>query len=176
LKIDLEINVYIIHKMVNYENGKIYKIVCNATGKQYIGSTTKTLDERLKRHWIGYLRFIQKKWFVCCSSLEILKGGDFCIHLIEECSCKTKNELLARERFYIENTECVNKNLPLRTKDEAKNYNKIYYEKNKEKLAEKHKINYDRNKEKILESQRLRYKNEAIARIRVEKENLKVPK
>ena len=27
--------------MVNYENGKIYKIVCNETGSIYIGSTAQ---------------------------------------------------------------------------------------------------------------------------------------
>jgi predicted GIY-YIG superfamily endonuclease len=37
--------------MVNYNNGKIYKIVCNKTGLIYIGSTTKnTIQTRLKEH------------------------------------------------------------------------------------------------------------------------------
>ena len=36
--------------MVNYANGKIYRIVCNTTGKQYIGSTTRPLSERLNGH------------------------------------------------------------------------------------------------------------------------------
>ena len=38
------------NKTSNYSQGKIYKIVCNKTGLIYIGSTYRTLDERLKRH------------------------------------------------------------------------------------------------------------------------------
>mmetsp|Transcript_32665 Transcript_32665/g.38319 ORF Transcript_32665/g.38319 Transcript_32665/m.38319 type:complete len:103 (+) Transcript_32665:95-403(+) len=36
--------------MVNYKNGKIYKIVCNETNEIYIGSTTQTLTDRLCQH------------------------------------------------------------------------------------------------------------------------------
>ena len=43
--------------MVNYEKGKIYKIVCNTTGEIYIGSTTKqTLAQRLSQHVSQYKR------------------------------------------------------------------------------------------------------------------------
>ena len=33
-----------------YEEGKIYKVVCNITGEEYYGSTIKTLKERLRLH------------------------------------------------------------------------------------------------------------------------------
>ena len=37
--------------MVNYQLGKIYKIVCNETGEMYIGSTCEpTLARRLATH------------------------------------------------------------------------------------------------------------------------------
>jgi hypothetical protein len=36
--------------MPNYANGKIYKIVCNITGEQYIGATTQKLSQRLTCH------------------------------------------------------------------------------------------------------------------------------
>ena len=36
--------------MVNYQNAKIYRIVCNVTGKQYIGSTVSNLSTRLSQH------------------------------------------------------------------------------------------------------------------------------
>ena len=36
--------------MVNYSNGKIYKIVSNNTDKIYIGSTTVKLAVRKARH------------------------------------------------------------------------------------------------------------------------------
>jgi hypothetical protein len=33
-----------------YENGKIYQLVCNITGKKYIGSTVLSLSSRLSTH------------------------------------------------------------------------------------------------------------------------------
>ncbi len=53
-------------------------------------------------------------------------------------------ELQQRERFYIENNECVNKVIPLRTKkqynennkEKISDYNKEYYQDNKDKKAE----------------------------------------
>ena len=40
--------------MNKYHNGKIYKIVDNAYTKQYIGSTTESLSQRMTRHRSGY--------------------------------------------------------------------------------------------------------------------------
>ena len=40
--------------MVNYTNGKIYKIVCLTTNQIYIGSTTKPLSTRLANHRADY--------------------------------------------------------------------------------------------------------------------------
>jgi hypothetical protein len=98
--------------MVNYENGKIYRIICNVTGKQYIGATTTTLSARLSQH---------KKLFSTnktCLSREVIEAGDYAIYLIEDCPCERKEQLLSRERYFIETTDCVNKKIPLRTKYE----------------------------------------------------------
>ena len=35
---------------MDYKNGKIYRIVCEETGRQYIGSTCSTLVKRLSNH------------------------------------------------------------------------------------------------------------------------------
>jgi len=45
-----------------------------------------------------------------------------------------KQFVLQREAYYIKNNQCINKEIPGRTKKES---NKEYYEKNKEKLNEK---------------------------------------
>ena len=59
--------------MVNYQDGNIYKIVCNITGKGYIGSTTmKYLSSRLGDHVKAY-----KKQKTSFTSFEILKNGSF---------------------------------------------------------------------------------------------------
>jgi hypothetical protein len=95
--------------MPNYQNGKIYRIVCNVTGKQYIGSTISPLTSRLCQH---------KKEFVTknkSTSREVLEHGDYSIILVEDYPCERKEQLLQRERYYIEGFDCVNKKIPLRT-------------------------------------------------------------
>ena len=127
--------------MVNYANGKIYRILCNITGKQYIGSTTRPLSERLNQHKQNYKRFLKGKYHFV-SSFEVLENCDFVIILIENYECKNKEELFKRERFYIEQTECVNKQMPIRSRKE-------YYEDNKEKIKLKNKKYYEVHKKEL---------------------------
>ena len=103
---------------MNYANTKIYKIVCNKTGKVYIGSTTKKyLSDRLAGHRRDYEAYLLKeKGFI--TSFYILENNDYEIVLIENFPCQDKNEKNARERNYIENIECVNKQHPGRSKAE----------------------------------------------------------
>ena len=55
-----------------YYNGQIYKIICNISGKMYIGSTNeKLLSRRLKCHKSNYNSFLKgKKCYI--TSIEIL--------------------------------------------------------------------------------------------------------
>ena len=126
-------------------NAKVYKIVDNTNDNVYIGSTCKTLKTRLSVHKSLYKRFLKG---ICNNvrSFNILKNNDYKIELIEKCDIKTKEELLARERFYIENNNCLNKNIPGRTNKEFK---QEYYLNNKDKLDIIHKDYYFNNKEKI---------------------------
>jgi len=140
--------------MPDYSKGKIYKLVCNKTGLTYYGSTTETLSIRKAKHKCS---FKTKKH--CCSSSEIIKNEDFYIVLLEDYPCERKEQLEARERWYIENNECVNKKIPTRSYKE-------YYEENKEEInkrnceyAKKNRTfcneisikSYYKNKEKINE-------------------------
>jgi len=127
--------------MVNYQNGKIYRIVCNITGKQYIGSTVSSLNTRLCQH----------KKTRNCSSTQILDNNDYSIVLIEDYPCERKEQLLARERYYIETMDCVNKKYPLRNQHE-------WYEDNKKRLIEKQIIWNNNNKDKLKEYRKT-YKN-----------------
>ena len=128
--------------MVNYQNGKIYKIVSAQTDKVYIGSTTKNrLCQRMTEHRAGYKRYLNEK-FNYLTSYEIIKYDDAEIILIESFPCETKDELHKRERYWIENTNnCVNKQVPTRTKKELKDnkieYDKNYREKNREQINKK---------------------------------------
>lgn len=60
------------------------------------------------------------------------------ITLKEKFPCNDNDELHARERFYIDNNDCVNKNIPGRTAEEYKNDNKV-------KISEQKKEKYDCN-------------------------------
>ena len=136
--------------MVNYQQGKIYKIVCNTTKKNYIGSTTKNLlSQRLAEHLYNYRKFLNKK-YQFTTSFEIIKNSNYEIILIENYPCNSKDQLHARERYWIELTECVNRHIPTRTRKE-------YKKANKEKLSESNKKYIQKNKEKQLNYYRKYY-------------------
>ena len=90
--------------MVNYNNGKIYKIESHCGDKVYIGSTTKEyLSQRMDAHRRGY-----KQWkngtthFLTAFIIFDEYGLENCkIILLEACICNTKDELYAREAHYI---------------------------------------------------------------------------
>jgi len=122
---------------------KIYKLVDNTNGDIYIGITTQTLKQRLWKH---------KSSYSTCVSREIINNGDYKIELIEETDDKT------RERYWIENTNCINKIIPGRTEKEYYENNrdkfKEYRENNREKANEYFKEYREKNREKILEYQK----------------------
>ena len=127
--------------MPDYKNGKIYKIVCNITGKVYIGSTTQTLSRRLTGHRANYKCFEEGKPNVV-TSYQVLEQGNYDIVLIENVSCESKEELHRRERHFIETLVCVNKLIPTRTKKE-------FFEAYKEEINERKKAYQILHKEEI---------------------------
>ena len=130
--------------MVNYQLGKVYKIVDNTNGNIYIGSTCKPyLSNRLAGHRTDYQLHLKGLGHYI-TSFEILKNGDYDIVLLEECNCDNKMQLHARERFYIDSLECVNKSKPLRNIQE-------WRQDNKEKLSQKMKEYNQAHKEQIKE-------------------------
>ena len=150
--------------MVNYQQGKIYKIVCNTTGKDYIGSTCEQrLSQRLTKHVATYKQYLKgNKTY--CSSYDLIEKGNYEIILLETYPCNSSEELRMRERFYKDNTECVNINSPISTKEDRREsslnyyyenkekvqkYKRIYNEKNEEKIRERGKDYYEENKQKI---------------------------
>ena len=119
--------------MPDYQDGKIYKIVNDEMPDMvYYGSTCNTFVTRLRCH---------KNKASHCKSKVLFEYGNPQMILIEKYPCNDKMELTQRERYYIENNECVNKNVPNRTIKE-------YREDNKEKLLLKSKEYHEKNKEK----------------------------
>ena len=95
--------------MTDYANGKIYKIVDNTNNNVYIGSTCKTLKQRLSGHASHYKRYLKGKYNYV-TSFDIFKNDDYDIILIESFPCDYKDELLARERYWTNKVNCINKN------------------------------------------------------------------
>ena len=137
--------------MVNYQQGKIYKIECNVTDKVYIGSTCKnTLAERLAQHVRNYKCYLNGKSNYV-SSFEILQNRNYDIVLIEIYPCNSKDELHARERYHTNNIECINqyKNQGMYNELGKLEYQKQYHEKNKDIKNERSKAYRETNKEAI---------------------------
>jgi len=153
--------------MVNYELGKIYKIVCDKTGLIYVGSTAqKYISLRLGGHRSAYRNY-KRNGCKYTTSFRVLENYCERIELIEMWPCSNNYELQKRERYWIERLNCVNKFIPTRTKEE---YIKEYYENNKDKIKEhnkeyrdnnreKIKVYYENNKEKIKEFGKVYYEN-----------------
>ena len=135
--------------MVNYQKGKIYKIISTHTDKCYVGSTTKDrLSNRLAHHRSDFKRGDG------ITSKYILELGDYEIVLLELFPCGSKDELHARERHYIEKLDCVNKQKPIRSKEEKLEYYKEYNELRKDEAKEYQKEYQLNNKDAIKEYQK----------------------
>ena len=95
--------------MIEYSKGKIYKIGCHATNEIYIGSTIAPLYKRLcghKKQTPGH----------ATQSKLLLEKGNCDIILIEDYPCERKEQLHARERYWVEDLEnVINKLHPTRT-------------------------------------------------------------
>lgn len=122
--------------MPDYKNTKIYKIYSPSNEDLvYIGHTTKQyLSQRLAKHLSDYNQWKRPETKNNkVSSYNIFEQcNDYHIMLLESYPCNDVNEARARERYYIENNKCLNRNIPGRTKKEC---DKLYQENNKEKIA-----------------------------------------
>ena len=148
---------------IDYSKGKIYKLTTiHNPDLVYYGSTVNPLYKRKGQH---KGKFKSGRLIYSSSKLFELGVDDVQITLVEYVNCNNKEELLKRERFYIENNNCVNKNIPNRTgkefykekKEFYKEYYKNYYEENKDKIKDKQKQNYEENKDKFKEKNKLNY-------------------
>jgi hypothetical protein len=168
--------------MVNYNNGKIYKLICDNSDLIYIGSTTQPLYKRLNQH----------KKRKDCSCKKLFELGNVKIILIEDFKCKNKENLMKREQYYIDkyknniintinaytdkkdyyikyynNNKDKIKDYYINNKDKNKEYQKEYYNNNKNNIKDY----YNNNKDKVLPRQK-EYKNNNKDKIKIQKKNL----
>lgn len=114
--------------MPDYQKGKIYKIVSDSHPQDvYYGSTCQSLSCRMSGHRSEFKLEINR---TCCNT--IITYGDAKIFLVEKFPCDSKEELLQRERHYIENNKCINKRLPIISEEEKKKKNVTYNQAHKE--------------------------------------------
>ena len=147
--------------MKKYE-GKIYKLVNDTMGLTYYGSTIRALYQRLNQH--------KSPSNPCKSKILFLGKGEVKIFLLEEYITNDISILKARERYYIENNDCVNKQIPGRTmkeyyqlnKDKIKDYQNKYYIDNKKKLLEQCSEYYEKNKDHLIQYGRNHYEKNKI--------------
>lgn len=135
-------NRYSYNKMNKYDNGKIYKVVCNVTGECYVGSTVNTLNHRLmchksalnshKRGKIGYM-----------TVFKIIERGDYKIELVEDYPTDSKFNLERRECYWVQQLDCINDSfktgITVGCIKDKKEYNRQYKLKYREEIAKQKK-------------------------------------
>jgi len=127
--------------MVNYQNGKVYKIINENNEVIYIGSTAeKYLSSRYAKHK--------------------LKAPNHKIILIENYSCNSREELIKREQEIIEeHSNLLNKYRAYISEEQLKEYNKEYYKNNIKYFEEYNKEYCEKNKEQLKEYKKEYYEN-----------------
>jgi hypothetical protein len=124
--------------MINIvKNGIVYMLLSEQGGVVYFGSTGQKESQRLAEHRRDYKRFVANESKSNLTSYNVLKYPDYKMIVLDEYQNITRDELVAHEGFYIENNECVNKNVAGATL-------KPHYIKNRVKL------NRDKKKQKEL--------------------------
>ena len=137
--------------MNRYQNGQIYKITDVGFNKCYVGSTCENLSKRMERHRVCYKSFL-KGTSGRMRSFDLFEefGVENCkIWWIEDYPCENRKQLEAREGFYIERLDCVNRCHLGRTRSE---YARMYREQNPEKVKEAKRTIYYHNPQKTIDA------------------------
>ena len=129
-----------------YKNGKVYKIFNTINDEIYVGSTIQSLSHRIIKHK-GDAKNSTRNQSTISKLMQELGVEHFYIELIEAFPCESKEELNAREGFWIKTIATVNKHIAGRTRAE---YSKDYQDKHKEQIKEYRKQYRIDNKEHIL--------------------------
>ncbi len=99
-----------------YKIAFVYKIT---SGTQVYFGSTKDFSRRKIQHINAYENYIKNggRYY---QSFDILKLGDYTFEIIETHNIISKFDLLMREKFYIDNNDCINNRAPINTVDELK--------------------------------------------------------
>ena len=133
----------------------------------YIGSTLGPLSYRMDVHIRSALIYNISKSMRICSSHEIILRNRYRVEVVEFVMVQSKDDLLMKEREWIEKTDCVNENIPNRSEEESRAYHKEYYNihKNDPGFIATCKKYKEENEEKIKKYQ-LEYRAEHVEEFR----------
>ena len=99
--------------------GTIYEIKDNTNGNVYIGSTTQSLKYRMRQHVYNTIRNNTKDKKDNTRASTIINNGNYSSRELEYAEFDNVESMRIREKYWINNTpNCINKNNPIRTKDE----------------------------------------------------------
>ncbi len=151
-----------------YQRTLIYGIICLITGEMYVGSTFRTLDERIDEH------IRQRK----CSAIQILDRGNYKAYEIQRWPCNTLREVLTLEGGWQRGYKAsfpdhfVNKKIEGyfayespeakqaygrqyndEHKEEKKARNKQYYKEHEDEIKEYNKEYYEERKDGLIAKQ-----------------------
>jgi len=159
-----------------YNTAKIYAIKSSHTDKVYIGSTCKSLQNRLRQHKYNYKYYINGDITRYTTSYDIVKHDDAYIELLETVCCVNDIELKEHEKrhYDIHKDNVVNKNRPHITEEERQTQRTLLNKKRSEvkyycELCDKHLLR--RNKKLHNESVRHTY-NLIIQNINIDENTL----
>jgi len=107
---------------------KTYKLTCSETGKVYYGSTKLSLIYRKRCHRN------QKN----CECKDFINPTIDLVDVFEN-----REEMLKAERILIEENDCVNIKIPIKTKEEIKTYKDNWYKENAERIRQKGQVIID---------------------------------
>ena len=134
---------------IDYSKGKVYSLRNRIDNDKivYVGSTVRTLSERMAQHRRDIKRNPEQKIYELMDRIGV---DNFYIELIEDVACERREQLLAREGHFIRmhktTTEGGNMQIAGRGKKERAD---AYYEVNRESILAKVKAYKETNQDKI---------------------------
>ena len=152
---------------IDFKKGKIYIIRNSINDLTYIGSTCRSLSQRMVQHRRD-MNVERCQKFKLYKMMKELHKDNFYIELLENYPCNNRDELLQKEGEYIRKYQSqLNRIIAGRTDKEYRDDNKEYLasyfkeygQNNKTKLAEYRKEYRNNNKEKIGDYQSQAYQN-----------------
>ena len=131
------------------KTGYIYEISSRSDGKKYYGSTFNQVEKRIQQHKNALNSYLNGRGHFT-TSFYIIKDNKYDVSVVERVDNTSPKHLHERERYYIENNECVNKLVPNRNKYE-------YYIDNSQKIKDKMNQHYQNDINNYRTNKLLRY-------------------